>query len=81
MGTKKAASANERETVDEIRRQVAALTEATSERHRLERGTAAYAAALETEERLADGVWRLGATLGPYHGRSPDGDEPDKSGA
>ena len=56
--------------VDEIRRQVAALTDASTQRHRLERGTAEYEAALQTEERLADRVWRLGASLGPISQRT-----------
>lgn len=65
MGTRKAAPTKDVGPVEEIRRQVAALTDASTERHRLERGTAEYAAALETEEQLADRVWRLGAALKP----------------
>jgi len=61
----KAACAKGPEPVDEIRRQIAALTDASTQRHRLERGTAEYEAALETEERLAERVWRLGTSLGP----------------
>ena len=56
--------------MDEIRRQIAALTDASTQRHRLERGTAEYEAALETEERLAERVWRLGTPLGPIHPRN-----------
>jgi hypothetical protein len=65
MGIRKAPRVVEPRHVEEIRRQVAALTDASNRRHRLERGTAEYAAALETEERLADRVWQLGASLGP----------------
>ena len=65
MGTKKRPRALAIEPVDEIRRLIAALTDASAQRHRLERGTAEYDAALDTEERLADHVWRLGASLGP----------------
>ena len=63
MATRKAPRDPGVEPVEEIRRQVAALTNASNERHRLERGTPEYEAALETEERLADRVWRLGAAL------------------
>lgn len=51
--------------VDEIRRQIAALTDASTARHRFVRGTPEYEAALETEERLADRLWRLGTALPP----------------
>lgn len=57
------------EPVEEIRRLIAALTDASTQRHRLERGTAEYVSALETEERLADHVWRLGASLEPSRQR------------
>ena len=67
MGNTKARS--QKEPVEEIRRQVAALTDASAERHRLPRGTPEYEAALETEHRLADRVWRLGAALQPYRER------------
>lgn len=66
MRTRKAPSDSGAEPVEEIRRQVAALTDASTQRHRLQRGTPEYEAALETEERLADRVWRLGAALQPY---------------
>ena len=69
MGMRKARPAAEPEPVDEIRRQIAALTDASTRRHRLERGTAEYAAAVETEERLANRVWRLGTSLGPIQRR------------
>jgi hypothetical protein len=65
MGTRKAAAATRLEPVEELRRQVAALTDASTERHRLQRGTTEYDTALETEERLAERVWRLGAALRP----------------
>jgi hypothetical protein len=66
----KAVRRTELEPVDEIRRQIAALTDASTHRHRLERGTAEYEAALQTEERLADRVWRLGTSLGPIRQRN-----------
>jgi hypothetical protein len=69
MGTKKTPRVGEPEPVDEIRRQIAALTDASTQRHRLERGTAEYEAALEDEERLADDVWRLGTALAPARER------------
>jgi hypothetical protein len=49
--------------VDDILRGVRALTDASKRRHRLARDTPEYAAALETEERLADRIWDLGAAL------------------
>jgi hypothetical protein len=72
MGIRNAPRVAELQPVDEIRRQVAALTDASTQRHRLERGTAEYAAALETEERLADRVWRLGASLGSIRQPRPE---------
>lgn len=66
MRTRKAPADTAAGPVEEIRRQVAALTHASTERHRLQRGTPEYEAALVTEERLADRVWRLGAALQPY---------------
>ena len=53
----------ESEQIEEIQRQIAALTDASIQRHRLARGTPAYAAALEAEERIAHQVWRLGSAL------------------
>jgi hypothetical protein len=71
--TKKASVAGtDLEQVEEIRRQIAALTDASMVRHRLARGTPEYAAALEKEENLADRVWRLGAALPPIHERRSD---------
>jgi hypothetical protein len=49
--------------LDEILRGVRALTDASKRRHRLPRDTPEYAAALETEARLADRVWDLGAAI------------------
>ena len=49
--------------LDEILHGVRALTNATKRRHGLARDTPEYAAALETEERLADRIWGLGAAL------------------
>jgi hypothetical protein len=73
MSVQKRPRAPEAEPVDEIRRLIAALTDASAERHRLERGTIEYEDALDTEERLAEHVWRLGASLGPaYEGRKPE---------
>ncbi len=72
MGIRKLSQPAAFEPVEEIRRLIAALTDASAQRHRLKRGTAAYAAALEIEERLAADVWRLGASLGPTRqGRTP----------
>jgi len=68
MHTRKAPSDSDASPVEEIRRQIAALTDASTQRHRLERGTPEYELALETEERLADRVWRLGAAMQPYRG-------------
>ena len=65
MGVRKIARQAAFQPVDEIRRLIAALTDASTQRHLLERGTVEYEVALETEERLADRVWRLGAALGP----------------
>ena len=66
MDTKKATvDEADLEHVEEIRREVAALTDASMLRHRLERGTPEYEAALEQEEELAGRVWRLGAALPP----------------
>lgn len=65
MGISKLPRIAEVEPVENILRLIAALTDASTQRHRLERGTPEYAVALETEERLADDVWRLGASLGP----------------
>jgi hypothetical protein len=50
--------------LDEIIRGVKALTDASRRRHRLVRGTPEYDEALDAEERLADRVWALGATIG-----------------
>lgn len=50
--------------LDEILRGVRALTDASKRRHRLTRDTPEYAAALETEERLADRIWDLGTAIG-----------------
>jgi hypothetical protein len=72
MGIRNAPRIAEVQPVDEIRRQDAELTDASTRRHRLERGTAEYAAALETEERFADRVWRLGASLGSIRQPGPD---------
>lgn len=49
--------------LDEILRGVRALTDASIRRHRLARDTPEYVAALETEERLADRIWDLGAVV------------------
>jgi hypothetical protein len=49
--------------LDEIVRGVKALTDASKRRHRLARDTPEYAAALETEGRLADRIWDLGTGL------------------
>jgi hypothetical protein len=71
--TKKATvRATDLEQVEEIRREVAALTDASMIRHRLERGTPDYEAALEREETLSDRVWRLGTALPPVRERPPD---------
>jgi len=75
MRIRTARRAAELEPVEEIRLQIAALTDASIQRHRLERGTAEYAAALETEERLADRVWRLGESLGPIQRRPAEREE------
>lgn len=58
--------------VEEIRRQVSALTDASTQRHRLMRGTPEYDAALDTELRLADRVWQLGSALRPSISRHPE---------
>ncbi|MEA2576879.1 MAG: hypothetical protein QOD78_467 [Chloroflexota bacterium] len=50
--------------LDEMLRGVRALTSASKRRHRLARDTPEYTAALETEARLADHIWGLGAALG-----------------
>ena len=50
--------------LDEILRGVRALTNASKRRHRLDRDTPEYDAALETEERLADRIWDLGTAIG-----------------
>jgi hypothetical protein len=76
MGIRNAPRVTEPQPVDEIRRQVAALTDASTRRHRIERGTAEYAAALETEERLADRVLRLGASLGSIRQPRPEEEGP-----
>jgi hypothetical protein len=66
------------EQVEEIQRQIGALTDASIERHRLARGTPAYAAALEAEEQIADRVWRLGTAL---HAKGePGAGRPSRSG-
>lgn len=69
MGIRKRSGSAEVEPIDEIRRLIAVLTDASAQRHRLERGTAEYEVALETEERIAEEVWRLGASLGPSRER------------
>jgi hypothetical protein len=81
MGIEKHTRVAESKPVEEIRRLVAALTDASTRRHRLERGTAEYDAALETEERLADDVWRLGASLGPPGEPSVVQERPNKPDA
>lgn len=58
--------------VEEIRREVSALTDASTERHRLTRGTPEYDAALDTELRLVDRVWQLGSALRPPISRHPE---------
>lgn len=72
MDTRKRAIDSADAEVDEIRRHVAALADASTERHRLMRGTPEYADALETELRLADRVWQLGTALRPSPGRHPE---------
>ena len=57
------ARAKESQQIDEIQRQIGALSDASTQRHRLARGTPAYAAALEAEELIADRVWQLGSAL------------------
>ena len=64
--------------VDEVRRHIVALTAASTERHRLERGSEAYAAALEAEERLAEQVWRMGTSLAAAAARPPVARRPSK---
>lgn len=49
--------------LDEILSGVRALTDASTRRHRLARDTPEYAAALETEERLAERIWDLGRAI------------------
>ena len=63
--------------LDEILRGVRALTNASQRRHRLARDSPEYAAALETEERLADRIWDLGAAL---HRDADDDREPPLPG-
>jgi hypothetical protein len=64
-----------RQRLDEVMRGVRALTIASKRRHRLARNTPEYAAALETEARLADRIWGLGAALGS------DADDDDRAPA
>lgn len=72
MVNSKRPAAPEADEVDEIRRHVAALTDASMKRHRLLRGTPEYEVALETEEELADRVWQLGAALPPLLEHRPE---------
>jgi hypothetical protein len=76
MGIRKLSRTAEFDPVEEIRRLIAALTDASTQRHRLERGTVEYQVALETEERLADDVWRLGASLDPSRERPAEREQP-----
>ena len=48
---------------DVIHQQVAALTDASTQRHRLVPGSTEYEAALEVEEHIAEHVWRLATDL------------------
>ena len=59
----KEAGRTRRQRLDEILSGVRALTDASTRRHRLSRDTPEYAAALETEERLADRIWDLGRSI------------------
>lgn len=58
MGTKSGPAARaDLEQIDETRRQVKELTDASTNRHRLRPGTREYVTALETEDRLVTRIW------------------------
>lgn len=69
------------EPVDEIQLQVGALTEVSTQRHRLARDTPEYVAALEMEERLAARIWRLGAARQPRGERRTERQQREKPDA
>jgi hypothetical protein len=48
------------------RRLLERLTAATKRRRRLSRGTPEHSRALDTEQRLADGIWRRVSVRGPF---------------
>jgi len=59
MGTKSGPAARaDFDHVAETRREIKELTDAWTQRHRLQRGTPEYATALENEERLVTRIWR-----------------------
>ena len=59
MGTKSGPAARaDFEQIDETRRQVKELTDASTKRHRLRPGTREYQAALETEDHLVTRIWK-----------------------
>jgi hypothetical protein len=66
MGTRNGHAARaDFDQVAETRRQIKELTDAWTQRHRLQRGTPEYAAALETEEHLITRIWRRLRRDGP----------------
>jgi hypothetical protein len=56
--TKVAADPTDLEQIAPTRLEIKELTEAWASRHRLDRGTPEYDAALETEDRLLTRIWR-----------------------
>jgi hypothetical protein len=75
MGTTNGAAAKaDFDQLAATRRETKELTDAWKRRHELRRGTPEYAAALETEERLAGRIWRrLRADIPPVS-RTSTGD-------
>lgn len=60
---------------DVIYQQLVALTDASTQRHRLAPGSAEYESALEIEQRLADDIWQLATDL---RRNGPDSEPADR---
>lgn len=75
MATNRVGSDSAAFAADVIHQQLAALSDASKQRHRLVPGSPEYDVALEIEERLAEHVWQL-ATEPRLRGL-PAGGEPD----
>jgi len=71
MGTRNGPAAKaDLDQIAETRQQIQELTDASTQRHGLRRGTPEYDRALEDEERLVTRIWRRLRKDGPSNARA-----------